>query len=566
MCDENEQPQDLSIKKISTPPPLKPVASINLTPANNIRQPFSLINQQNVPTMSNTNSFVPKIKLASVEQVFKRVPLKVLPVSYTQTHLIARTVPLQGSSASKAARPLLSTAQHIKTPLPGRVVRPVAIPANVLSSFQVKQELHHDYDTALDLSKTSVLPIKTEFSVKNEFNRNNSSFGASPILPRRVISAKIAVPAKLEPSSGRSTPLYPRKIVTTSEGNIKIYTSDSVQVKNTFSPTIVSRPAFPGLPAPSSSQSKSSTESTYSHMNTTYSAPSIGSYAQIPASNASPSLRNWSEMSQHLSKSNNEINAYQGLQLISEVASRVVPAQSYSVKTRPLSTLIPKEERTENSVSPMPMGRYEQPTSRSPLTNLIKESWRPPVFQTSHHHRGGSLSPPGSDGSNSSSETSPPSSMHRASCRHCNRRYATLAGLSRHQQQCTPGKCYSCPTCGKTYTSCGALKMHIRTHTLPCKCHVCGKAFSRPWLLQGHIRTHTGEKPFNCTECNRSFADRSNLRAHQQTHATVKKYACEVCKKTFSRMSLLNKHEIQGCQSTQGMGNFSVAPNISVQL
>lgn len=52
---------------------------------------------------------------------------------------------------------------------------------------------------------------------------------------------------------------------------------------------------------------------------------------------------------------------------------------------------------------------------------------------------------------------------------------------------------FSCPHCAKAYSSLGALKMHIRTHTLPCACRICGKAFSRPWLLQGHIRTHTGE-------------------------------------------------------------------------
>ena len=111
----------------------------------------------------------------------------------------------------------------------------------------------------------------------------------------------------------------------------------------------------------------------------------------------------------------------------------------------------------------------------------------------------------------------------------------------------TKGRKFTCKFCGKIYVSLGALKMHIRTHTLPCKCHICGKAFSRPWLLQGHIRTHTGEKPYKCHMCQRAFADRSNLRAHLQTHSDVKKYRCRTCHKTFSRMSLLLKHEEAGC-------------------
>ncbi|XP_034547717.1 snail family zinc finger 1a [Notolabrus celidotus] len=109
---------------------------------------------------------------------------------------------------------------------------------------------------------------------------------------------------------------------------------------------------------------------------------------------------------------------------------------------------------------------------------------------------------------------------------------------------------FLCKHCPKEYNSLGALKMHIRSHTLPCVCTTCGKAFSRPWLLRGHIRTHTGERPFSCPHCNRAFADRSNLRAHLQTHAEVKKYQCGICSRTFSRMSLLQKHSSSGCCST----------------
>lgn len=144
--------------------------------------------------------------------------------------------------------------------------------------------------------------------------------------------------------------------------------------------------------------------------------------------------------------------------------------------------------------------------------------------------------------------------MPRYQCPDCSKSYSTYSGLTKHKQfHCTMSatsqakKSFDCSYCPKTYTSLGALKMHIRTHTKPCKCHICGKAFSRPWLLQGHIRTHTGDKPFSCQYCHRAFADKSNLRAHLQTHSDVKKYSCASCSKTFSRMSLLTKHLEGGC-------------------
>ncbi|CAH8435703.1 unnamed protein product [Schistosoma turkestanicum] len=110
---------------------------------------------------------------------------------------------------------------------------------------------------------------------------------------------------------------------------------------------------------------------------------------------------------------------------------------------------------------------------------------------------------------------------------------------------------YACKLCSKVYTQASALKMHVRTHTLPCRCTHCGKSFSRKWLLKGHERTHTGERPYSCTVCSRSFADRSNLRAHMQTHQREKRYSCPHCPRSFSRMGLLNKHMLQCSQTTE---------------
>ncbi|XP_068203939.1 transcriptional repressor scratch 1-like [Palaemon carinicauda] len=220
----------------------------------------------------------------------------------------------------------------------------------------------------------------------------------------------------------------------------------------------------------------------------------------------------------------------------------------------------------------LPLGVYGLPSSlHSPATpppRTVRDLVHPPARQ-----RGGSVSPPGETGS-SSSESSPEAQHQdgrssRLTCPDCNRRYATVAGLAKHHQfHCMKdaNRSFACKHCDKVYTSLGALKMHIRTHTLPCKCPLCGKAFSRPWLLQGHIRTHTGEKPFQCPQCERCFADRSNLRAHLQTHTDVKKYACRTCPKTFSRMSLLVKHEDHGCPGIRGTHTLSLAPNPSESL
>ncbi|EEU42170.1 uncharacterized protein NECHADRAFT_101970 [Fusarium vanettenii 77-13-4] len=50
----------------------------------------------------------------------------------------------------------------------------------------------------------------------------------------------------------------------------------------------------------------------------------------------------------------------------------------------------------------------------------------------------------------------------------------------------------------------------------PHVCGTCQRSFARLEHLERHERSHTKEKPFECPECNRRFARRDMLLRHQQ--------------------------------------------------
>ncbi|CAL8279033.1 unnamed protein product [Gadus morhua 'NCC'] len=116
-------------------------------------------------------------------------------------------------------------------------------------------------------------------------------------------------------------------------------------------------------------------------------------------------------------------------------------------------------------------------------------------------------------------------------CPVCELKCVSKAHLRTHMRVHTGERPYSCPDCGKAFTTKGGANRHIRgIHhgDRPFRCEFCTFSFTFKSGLNRHLRVHTGERPYTCSFCGLSFTQSGNLTTHIDVHHRITSVKCKM--------------------------------------
>ncbi|KAM6896901.1 uncharacterized protein FYW49_018285 [Xenentodon cancila] len=138
-------------------------------------------------------------------------------------------------------------------------------------------------------------------------------------------------------------------------------------------------------------------------------------------------------------------------------------------------------------------------------------------------------------------------------CWECGKKFRHGVTLTRHVERVhhsgepvteKPTPIFTCPQCGKTFTSRRCLLKHDNFHHKGMRfpCEYCGKGFFGKDALVRHTLIHTGERPFKCEDCEKSFRSAAELKIHRRYHTGERPFKCNICEKGFVQSCFLTLH------------------------
>lgn len=137
----------------------------------------------------------------------------------------------------------------------------------------------------------------------------------------------------------------------------------------------------------------------------------------------------------------------------------------------------------------------------------------------------------------------------------CDQTFATQQGKKRHYLRThdptyviPEQTAFVCDTCGKTFTTNGALKKHKFIHTpndMPFVCGLCGKKFPTSHKLKEHTWRHQGIKNHTCSYCGLRKTTMHELKTHINTvHSKSKTFPCDICASEFTNIGKISNLDL----------------------
>jgi transcription elongation factor Elf1 len=134
-------------------------------------------------------------------------------------------------------------------------------------------------------------------------------------------------------------------------------------------------------------------------------------------------------------------------------------------------------------------------------------------------------------------------------CDKCEMKLASRDRWRRHRQHHhSEGAAYTCPTCGRCFTTEEGVVVHVKRYhpenkKLEFKCSFC----ELPFNSEGELAEHEGEHrkrdvPFSCLICGENTTSSTDLIRHMQIH-DEKKLICDVCGLRFATSRNLKTHK-----------------------